>query len=519
MSIASSSSSQVSSEKSMPVSQKRLLKRKLGNSTSDNSSGSSDEESSDDDEVLQKNPKDRAVSKIANESEKMGEEEEEEEQEEVKVLSHKEQRRLKKKQKLMENAEATDSEEGASKGLTKSKSVAKDKVNANGKDKDRAALPKRQNSIWVGNLSFKTTPDSLRAFFDGVGEITRVHMPMKNDAGEGGKSVKRVNRGFAYVDFGTPDSKAIAVTMSEKNLDGRKLLIKDGKDFEGRPVPSTTPGAGPGVNGGATVGISSGLSKTAQKILSSQKQPAGPCLFLGNLGFEATEQGIRGMIEGHAKALLQIQEARAKAKDGKRKGEDTDLSVVKDDEDGAKTKEGGKVGIDVGIKKVRMGTFEDSGLCKGFAFVDFTSVAHATATLTNSRNHFLDGRKLVVEYASPDAARRGGHREKGTGGGDSHGKKFDGKFARRNDSESGERGMRRKKQQDTGDNEISNENAEEGDKNDAAALPPHTRDKRPRQDDRSTKSYKRTKPGAALALAQREKYAIVPSEGTRLTFS
>jgi RNA recognition motif-containing protein len=43
-----------------------------------------------------------------------------------------------------------------------------------------------------------------------------------------------------------------------------------------------------------------------------------------------------------------------------------------------------------------------------FAFVDFTSIEHATKALVNLRNHRLNGRDLVVEYASPDAVRRGG---------------------------------------------------------------------------------------------------------------
>ena len=33
---------------------------------------------------------------------------------------------------------------------------------------------------------------------------------------------------FAYVDFETPEAKVKAIAMSEKNLDGRRLLIKDG---------------------------------------------------------------------------------------------------------------------------------------------------------------------------------------------------------------------------------------------------------------------------------------------------
>lgn len=33
---------------------------------------------------------------------------------------------------------------------------------------------------------------------------------------------------FAYVDFATPDAKITAITLSERNLEGRRLLIKDG---------------------------------------------------------------------------------------------------------------------------------------------------------------------------------------------------------------------------------------------------------------------------------------------------
>lgn len=38
-----------------------------------------------------------------------------------------------------------------------------------------------------------------------------------------------IRHSFAYVDFATPDAKTIAITFSETNLDGRRLLIKDGK--------------------------------------------------------------------------------------------------------------------------------------------------------------------------------------------------------------------------------------------------------------------------------------------------
>ena len=44
-----------------------------------------------------------------------------------------------------------------------------------------------------------------------------------------------------------------------------------------------------------------------------------------------------------------------------------------------------------------------------WAFVDFTNTEGATDALVNPKNHFLDGRKLVIEYASRDAVRRGGN--------------------------------------------------------------------------------------------------------------
>jgi RNA recognition motif-containing protein len=52
------------------------------------------------------------------------------------------------------------------------------------------AAKKRQNSVWVGNLSFKTTQQQLEQFFQFAGEITRVHLPTKGDG-----SGKAINRG------------------------------------------------------------------------------------------------------------------------------------------------------------------------------------------------------------------------------------------------------------------------------------------------------------------------------------
>ncbi|KAI0353506.1 hypothetical protein OH77DRAFT_1427200 [Trametes cingulata] len=376
------------------------------------------------------------------------------------VLSHAQKRKQKKKEERADKKAAKSTDDSDKK---KSKTKVK-----NTAELPPSKVPKRQNSVWVGNLSFKTTPASLRNFFDGVGEITRIHMPMKMvTGGPDDKRPRQENRGFAYVDFATPDAKTVAISLSEKPLDGRRLLIKDGDDFNGRPAPSTAPGAD-GTDSAATK--TAGLSKTAQKILRVQKQPPGPTLFFGNLGFETTEKSIRDLLESHRP----------------------------------------KGGDEKWIRKVRMGTFEDSGKCKGWAFVDFTTTEHATAALTNPRNHQLDGRKLVVEYASPEAVRRGGagprpdkaHKGQQAGGKRDRAARGD----RADDGQKAEDDHRpAKKRRAEGGDEEQPEGGRPGRKADAGG--------------KGGKGARaRAKPGAALAQAKREEVAIVPSQGKKIVF-
>jgi len=352
---------------------------------------------------------------------------------------------------------------------------------------------KRENSIWVGNLCYKTTPESLRRFFDGLGEVTRVHLPTKLGKASPGDAARRENRGFAYVDFATPEAKSAAILKSESPLEGRRLLIKDGDNFDGRPVKSGVSS----LDSLPAVGARGrGHSKFAQKILSTQKQPPAPTLFFGNLGFETAVESIRGLLEAH----------RTKEK-GKEKSEAVPSeSQASANHDGAN---------DPWIRKIRMGTFEDSGLCKGFAFVDFTSIEHATAALIHPKNHQLDGRKLVVEYASADAVRRGGGA---------------GHKPRKKPSEVHSEGHSRRKTRDSvADDRVD----EKGSTTTTTTTTTPSRAQKVKSTDaerrsdtskianglrtRKSKSSRPT-PGAALALAKREQVAIVPSQGRRITF-
>ena len=94
---------------------------------------------------------------------------------------------------------------------------------------------------------------------------------------------------FAYVDFETEAGQQAAVAKSEGNLDGRRLLIKASSDFQGRPKPSTSENSSvAAILKESNADATSSLSKTARKIAEKQKNPVGPTLFIGNLGFETT---------------------------------------------------------------------------------------------------------------------------------------------------------------------------------------------------------------------------------------
>ena len=59
------------------------------------------------------------------------------------------------------------------------------------------------------------------------------------------------------------------------------------------------------------------------------------------------------------------------------------------------------------IVGIRIGTFEDSGKCKGFAYIDFEDVQSAKTAFSILYGRKLKGRKLRVEFATDKAVKRG----------------------------------------------------------------------------------------------------------------
>jgi RNA recognition motif-containing protein len=68
------------------------------------------------------------------------------------------------------------------------------------------------SKLYVGNLSFDTTEDAIRAAFAPFGTVTDVHLPTARETGRA--------RGFAFE------------KMSGAELDGRKLTVNEARPKE-----------------------------------------------------------------------------------------------------------------------------------------------------------------------------------------------------------------------------------------------------------------------------------------------
>ncbi|KAL4767451.1 hypothetical protein BDW60DRAFT_149961 [Aspergillus nidulans var. acristatus] len=202
------------------------------------------------------------------------------------------------------------------------KALRKAKKRATGADAKADTNPKSENGgteaapqkrsdygIWIGNLAFSVTKDDIRRFLTTNcsftdATITRVHLPKPSD-----KSSRAQNKGFAYVDFSTPKALEEALGLSEQLVSGRRVLIKDAKNYKGRPEKSQ--------DGGNNAPTSSG-------------RPPSKRLFVGNLSFDTTKE----FLEEHFSQCGTV-------------------------------------------TNVHVATFQDSGKCKGYAWVEFEDLEAA----------------------------------------------------------------------------------------------------------------------------------------------
>jgi RNA recognition motif-containing protein len=112
-----------------------------------------------------------------------------------------------------------------------------------------AALPLRtqnmtgNSKLYVGNMSFKTTEEELRAAFEQFGAVTDVYVAMDRMTGR--------PRGFAFVTMGTPEeAKLAAEKLNGFDLGGRALTVNEARPKEEGGGRSFGGGGGGGGRGG-----------------------------------------------------------------------------------------------------------------------------------------------------------------------------------------------------------------------------------------------------------------------------
>jgi len=92
--------------------------------------------------------------------------------------------------------------------------------------------------IYVGNLNYNTTEDTLRALFADHGAVEEVHLPTDRETGR--------PRGFAFVTMPNQgEAEAAIAAVNGQDVEGRKLNVN-----EARPKTGGGGGFGGGRGGG-----------------------------------------------------------------------------------------------------------------------------------------------------------------------------------------------------------------------------------------------------------------------------
>ena len=78
--------------------------------------------------------------------------------------------------------------------------------------------------LYVGNLSYETTEDSLReAFSEGGASVSDINILIDRETGR--------SRGFGFVEMGTDDEALAAIeTWDGRELDGRRLKVNEARE-------------------------------------------------------------------------------------------------------------------------------------------------------------------------------------------------------------------------------------------------------------------------------------------------
>lgn len=83
-------------------------------------------------------------------------------------------------------------------------------------------------NIYVGNLPWNTTEESLRAIFEAYGEVSSAKVITDRETGR--------SRGFGFVEMPDNDAAQSAIgALNDKDFEGRNLRVNEARPRDDRP--------------------------------------------------------------------------------------------------------------------------------------------------------------------------------------------------------------------------------------------------------------------------------------------
>ncbi|CCE88477.1 Piso0_001984 [Millerozyma farinosa CBS 7064] len=299
--------------------------------------------------------------------------------------------------------------------------------NTDGSENTKNKKQKSDFGVWIGNLSYETTKEDLQNFL-----VTNSKKDQTEDDFEGSSAAIK-------------GDDILRINLPKKANKNKGYAYVDLRTEE---QMNTAISLSESLLHGRNLLIKSSSSFEGRPEVSSHpgnsKNPPSRVLFVGNLSFDTTEELLR-----------------------------THFKTFGD------------------IVRIRMATFEDSGKCKGFAFIDYRDETGPTEALKSKFAKKLVKRTLRLEYGEDRSKRNPRARS----------------MAKERVREPRESREPRQSFDRPAENQQTSRSFSQN------APPP-----RKRQNHEAYASNKRVKSSVALANAQRQASSIVPSTGKKTVF-
>jgi len=170
-----------------------------------------------------------------------------------------------------------------------------------------ATTPVKTTKVFVGNLSFKTTADELKAAFETVGKVANANIITR-----GSRSL-----GYGFVDFNSEEDANKAVTeMNKRKVDDREINVEIAKPRDESKPPSAPRGGRGGYRGRGygrgRYGIRGGgyrrggMGYRSRRSRPPMRRPVSTegraqstsTLFVANLPYSLDDEGLAKIFSG-----------------------------------------------------------------------------------------------------------------------------------------------------------------------------------------------------------------------------